>query len=55
MNSVIKIYVPTGTTEAYRQALGSHYSTMEMVEYDGNITYTSDVWSHDNLLYQGLI
>ena len=55
MNSVIRIYVPTGTTEAYRAALGSHYSTMEIVEYDGSITYMSDVWSHDNLLYQGLI
>lgn len=55
MNSAIRIYVPVGTTEAYRQALGSHYSAMEIVEYDGNITYASDVWSHDNLLYQGLI
>ena len=55
MNSAIRIYVPVGTTEAYSQALGSHYSAMEIVEYDGNITYASDVWSHDNLLYQGLI
>lgn len=55
MNSAIRIYVPVGTTEAYRQALGNHYSAMEIVEYDGNITYASDVWSYDNLLYQGLI
>lgn len=55
MNSAIRIYVPVGTAEAYRQALGSHYSAMEIVEYDGNITYASDVWSYDNLLYQGLI
>lgn len=55
MNSVITIYVPYGSTSAYREALGSMYSQLRIEEYDGNITYLSDSWTSFYLSSQGLI
>lgn len=55
MNYAIQIYVPTGTTNAYREALGSQYNTISIEEYDGNITYLDDFLTYERLTTQGLI
>lgn len=55
MNYAIQIYVPTGTTNAYREALGSQYNTISIEEYDGNITYLDDFLTYERLSTQGLV